>query len=95
MEEQDHSVVKRFFEAFKESWERIKRALQWILEGLRKRAEVTTTSSMRRTVDAKWEQTWKRSRMVHPYVTLIAMKKRDRSHQDQRMMKRARSKLKS
>lgn len=95
MQEQNHSVIKRFVEAFKEACGRIKRALHWILEGLRKRAEVMTTSSMRRTVDSKWEQTWKKSRMMHPYATLVAMKKNGRAHQDQRMMKRARSTLKS
>lgn len=95
MQEQYQSVVKRFIEAFKEAWGRIKRALHWILEGLSKRAQVMTTSSMRRTVDAKWEQTWKKSRMMHPHATLTAMKKRDRAHQDRRMMKRARSTLKS
>ena len=90
-----NNVFKRFVEAFKEAWGRIKRALHWILEGLRKRAEVITTSSMRRTVDLKWEQTWKKSRMMHPHTTLIAMKKNGRAHQDRRMMKRARSTLKS
>ncbi|MFY7869834.1 MAG: hypothetical protein ACOVQN_10050 [Exiguobacterium sp.] len=96
MQEQYQSVVKRFIEAFKEAWGRIKRALHWILEGLRKRAQVMTTSSMRRTVDVRWEQTWKKSRMMHPHATLIVMKKRDRAHQDRRrMMKRARSTLKS
>jgi|GEM_PF-5386760 len=95
MQEQYQSVVKRFIEAFKEAWGRIKRALQWLVEGIRKRAQVMTTSSMRRTVDAKWEQTWKKSRMMHPHATFVAMKKNGRAHQDRRMMKRARSTLKS
>lgn len=89
------NVFKRGIAVIKAVWGRIKRALHWILEGIRKRAQVMTTSSMRRTVDAKWEQTWKKSRMMHPHATLVVMKKRNRAHQDRRMMKRARSTLKS
>lgn len=89
------NVFKRGIAVIKAVWGRIKRAIHWILEGIRKRAQVMTTSSMRRTVDAKWEQTWKKSRMMHPYATIIAMKKRDRAYHDRRMMKRARSTLKS
>ncbi|WP_336798564.1 hypothetical protein [Exiguobacterium acetylicum] len=95
MQEQDNGLAKRFVEAFKAVIGHIKRALHWLLEGIRKRAKVMTTSSMRRTVDVKWEQTWKKSRMMHPHATLVVMKKRDRAHQDRRMMKRARSTLKS
>lgn len=95
MQEQDNELAKRFVEALKAVIRHIKRALHWLLEGMRKRAQVMTTSSMRRTVDAKWEQTWKRSRMVHPHTTLVAMKKRNRAHQDRHMMKRARSTYKS
>ena len=90
-----HNVLEHIVEAFKVVIGRVKRALQWIYEGIRKRAQVMTTSSMRRTIDTKWEQTWKKSRMMHPHATLIAMKKRDRTYQDRRMMKRARSTLKS
>jgi len=90
-----NNVFKRGIAVIKAVWGRIKRALHWILEGIRKRAQVMTTSSMRRTVDAKWEQTWKKSRMMHPHATIITMKKRNRAYQDRRMMKRARSTLKS
>lgn len=90
-----NNVFKRGIAVIKAVWGRIKRALHCILEGIRKRAQVMTTSSMRRTVDAKWEQTRKKSRMVHPHATLVVMKKRDRAYQDRRMMKRARSTLKS
>lgn len=95
MQEQDNGLAKRFVEAFKAVIGRIKRLLHWLLEGIRKRAQVMTTSSIRRTVDAKWEQTWKKSRMMHPHATIIAMKKRDRAYHDRRMIKRARSTLKS
>lgn len=94
MQEEDHGLVKRFVEAFEIVIGRIKRALHWLLDGIRKRAQVMTTSPMQRTVDSKWEQTWKKSQMMHPHATLIAMKKNGRAHQDRRMMKRARSMLK-
>lgn len=97
MQEQidSNNVFERGIAVFKAAWGRIKRVLHWILEGIRKRAQVMTTSSMRRTVDAKWEQTWKKSGMMHPHATIIVMKERDRAYQDRRMMKRARSTLKS
>lgn len=96
MQEQDNGLAKRFVEAsFKAVIGHIKRALNWLLEGIRKRAKMITTSSMRRNVDVKWKQTWKRSRMMHPHATIIVMKKRDRVYQDRRMMKRARSTLNS
>jgi len=59
-----NNVFKRGIAVIKAVWGRIKHALHWILEGIRKRAQVMTTSSMLRTVDAKWEQTWKKSRMM-------------------------------
>lgn len=90
-----NNIFERGIAVIKAVWGRIKRALHWIYEGIRKRTQVMTTSSMRRTVDAKWEQTWKKSRMMHPHATIIVMKKRNRAYQDRRMMKRARSTLKS
>lgn len=82
MHEQDDSLAKRIIEAFKVVLRRIKRALHWFLEGIRKRAKVMTISTMRQTADLKWEQTWKKSHMMHQHATLIAMKKNCRAHQD-------------
>ncbi|MDI3234189.1 hypothetical protein QK289_04145 [Exiguobacterium antarcticum] len=98
-EQSEDSLGKRFVEAIKAILGRIKRmvgqAMAWLLDKLGKRAQATMTSPMRRTLDTKWNRTWDKVRLMHPHATLIAMKKRSRTHRDQRMMKRARSTLKS
>lgn len=102
----DDRQVKDLIEAFNaiackviESFKRIKRvvdqAIAWLLDKLGKRTQAMTTSPVRRTLDAKWNKTWDKARMMHPHASTIVMKKRSRAHQDQRMMKRARSTLKS
>lgn len=95
----DDNPVKRFVEAIKAVWVWIKRmvdqAIAWLEDKLSKRTQAKAASSMKRMLVTKRERTWQKLKMVHPHATLIAMKKRSRAHQDQRMMKRARSTLKS
>lgn len=105
-EQPDDRQVTDFTEAIKvltckvsQFFKRIKRvvdqAIAWFLDKLGKRTQDMTTSPMRRTLDAKWNKTWDKARMMHPHASPIVMKKRSRAHQDQRMMKRACSTLKS
>lgn len=105
-EQPDDRQVTAFTEVIKELtckvsqfFKRIKRvvdqAIAWLLDKLGKRTQAMTISPMRRTLDAKWNKTCDKARMIHPHASTIVMKKRSRAHQDQRMMKRARSTLKS